>query len=63
VLLSCWLALLPSKDAEAATAAGAAVVGTDELVAEIQGGNLNFERCVATPDVMPLVSKVARVSE
>ena len=49
------------QDAEAAKAAGAAVVGAEELVKAIQGGELNFDRCVATPEVMPLVSRVARV--
>lgn len=49
------------QDAEAAKAAGAAVVGADDLVKAIQAGELNFDRCVATPEVMPLVSRVARV--
>lgn len=37
------------------------MVGADDLVKAIQGGELNFDRCVATPEVMPLVSRVARV--
>lgn len=49
------------QDADAATAAGAAVVGADDLVKAIQAGELNFDRCIATPEVMPLVSRVARV--
>ncbi|EKU21096.1 large subunit ribosomal protein L1 [Nannochloropsis gaditana CCMP526] len=48
-------------DAEAAKAAGAAVVGAEDLVKAIQDGELAFDRCVATPEVMPLVSRVARV--
>jgi large subunit ribosomal protein L1 len=49
------------EDAEAAKAAGASVVGAEELVKSIQAGEINFDRCVATPEVMPLVSRVARV--
>jgi large subunit ribosomal protein L1 len=49
------------QDAEAAKAAGAAVVGAEDLVKAIQDGELAFDRCVATPEVMPLVSRVARV--
>lgn len=49
------------QDAAAATVAGAAVVGAEDLVKAIQGGELNFDRCIATPEVMPLVSRVARV--
>lgn len=37
------------------------MVGADDLVKAIQAGELNFDRCVATPEVMPLVSRVARV--
>ena len=48
-------------DAEAAKAAGAAIVGAEELVKAIQDGDLAFDRCIATPEVMPLVSRVARV--
>ena len=42
-------------------AAGALVVGAEDLVAAIQAGNINFTKCIATPDLMPLVGKVARV--
>ena len=55
--------LYNSQDAEAAKSAGASVVGAEELVKSIQGGALDFDRCVATPEVMPLVSRVARVSQ
>jgi ribosomal protein L1 len=42
---------------------GALVVGAEDLVAAIQAGNINFDKCIATPDMMPLVGKVARVRE
>ena len=48
------------KEAEA-KAAGADFVGADDLVAKIQGGWLDFDKCIATPDMMATVSKVAKV--
>ena len=48
------------KEAEAKTA-GADFVGADDLVAKIQGGWLDFDKCIATPDMMATVSKVAKV--
>ncbi|WP_108661524.1 50S ribosomal protein L1 [Acuticoccus kandeliae] len=47
--------------AEEAKAAGADIVGAEELVAEVQAGNINFERCIATPDMMPLVGRLGKV--
>lgn len=47
--------------AEAAKAAGADVVGADDLAAEIQAGNINFDRCIATPDMMVVVGKLGKV--
>lgn len=47
--------------AEEATAAGADVVGAEELVEEVQKGNINFDRCIATPDMMPLVGRLGKV--
>lgn len=47
--------------AEEARAAGAALVGAEDLVEAISKGELNFTKTIATPDVMPLVGKVARV--
>lgn len=48
------------KEAEA-KAAGADFVGADDLVAKIQGGWLDFDKCIATPDMMATVSKVAKI--
>lgn len=47
--------------AEEAKAAGADVVGAEDLVAEVQAGNINFERCIATPNMMPLVGRLGKV--
>ncbi|CBN75281.1 conserved unknown protein [Ectocarpus siliculosus] len=48
-------------DADAATAAGADIVGTEDLVASVMKGNIDFERCVATPEMMSVVGRAARV--
>jgi large subunit ribosomal protein L1 len=47
--------------AEAAQKAGADIVGSDELVEQILKGDINFDVCVATPDMMAVVGKVAKV--
>jgi large subunit ribosomal protein L1 len=47
--------------AEEATAAGADIVGSDDLVAQIQGGFLDFDAAVATPDQMAKVGRIARI--
>jgi large subunit ribosomal protein L1 len=47
--------------AEEATAAGADVVGAEDLVEEVQKGNINFDRCIATPDMMGLVGRLGKV--
>ncbi|MGH3953179.1 MAG: 50S ribosomal protein L1 [Mycobacterium sp.] len=47
--------------AEAATAAGADVVGSDDLIEKIQGGWLEFDAAIATPDQMAKVGRIARV--
>jgi large subunit ribosomal protein L1 len=52
-----------AKDAKAdeARAAGADVVGAEDLIEAIQGGKIDFDRCIATPDMMGLVGRVAKV--
>ena len=46
--------------AESARAAGADIVGTDELAAEIEKGKMDFDIAIATPDLMPMVGKLGR---
>src|SRR5205085_10866968 len=47
--------------ADDARAAGADVVGAEDLVEKVQGGNIDFDRCIATPDMMPLVGRLGKV--
>src|ERR1700736_2200834 len=47
--------------AEEAKAAGADVVGAEHLVGKVQGGSIDFDRCIATPDMMPLVGRLGKV--
>jgi large subunit ribosomal protein L1 len=47
--------------ADEARAAGADVVGADDLAAAIQGGEIDFDRCIATPDMMAVVGRLGRI--
>ena len=47
--------------AEEAGSAGADIVGAEDLAESIREGNLNFEACIATPDMMPIVGRLGRV--
>lgn len=47
--------------AEEATAAGADLVGADELAADVQAGKIEFDRCIATPDMMPVVGRLGKI--
>lgn len=47
--------------AEEATAAGADVVGAEDLAEKIQAGQIEFDRCIATPDMMALVGRLGKV--
>src|SRR5499433_1011299 len=47
--------------AEEAKAAGADVVGAEDLVEQVSKGNINFDRCIATPDMMGLVGRLGKV--
>jgi len=47
--------------AEEAQAAGADIVGAEDLVEKVQGGTIDFDRCIATPDMMGLVGRLGKV--
>jgi large subunit ribosomal protein L1 len=47
--------------ADEARAAGADVVGAEDLVEKVNAGNIDFDRCIATPDLMPLVGRLGKV--
>ena len=47
--------------AEEAQAAGADIVGAEDLMEAVQAGKIDFERCIATPDMMPIVGRLGKV--
>jgi len=47
--------------ADEAKAAGADIVGAEELFETVNGGTIDFDRCIATPDLMPLVGRLGKV--
>ncbi|MCQ2572228.1 MAG: 50S ribosomal protein L1 [Alphaproteobacteria bacterium] len=55
------VAVFTINNQEDAKKAGADVVGGEELIEQVASGNVNFDRVIATPDMMPKMSKVARV--
>lgn len=47
--------------ADEAREAGAEVVGAEDLAEQIQKGEINFDRCIATPDMMPIVGRLGKI--
>jgi large subunit ribosomal protein L1 len=50
-----------NEKADEATAAGADIVGAEDLMETIQGGKIEFDRCIATPDMMPIVGRLGKI--
>jgi len=48
-------------NADAAKAAGADIVGADDLAEQVQSGKIDFDRCIATPDMMAVVGRLGKV--
>ncbi|KAI8981564.1 ribosomal protein L1-like protein [Pilobolus umbonatus] len=55
------LVFATGKKAEEAKAAGAHFVGGEELIEKVQAGEIKFDKCIATPQMFPAVTKIARI--
>ena len=53
--------LREEEEAEEAEAAGADVVGAEDLMETVQSGKIDFDRCIATPDMMPIVGRLGKI--
>jgi large subunit ribosomal protein L1 len=49
------------EKADEAKESGADVIGAEDLMEQVQAGNINFDRCIATPDMMPLVGRLGKI--
>ncbi len=54
-------ALVKDNNVEKAKKAGAVVVGLDDVIEDIKNGKIDFDVCIATPDVMPKIAPIAKI--